>query len=366
MLTGTPTNSVNDDMYKLIKQLESSGKDRLALYTDHIGIPTIGIGYAFIYYDKNAKPPAKKYLARPNYITDLEDSGYKFKGNEKNDLDDMINNYVDDLNDGIIDANKTKPDILSISTSVQEKLFDIEIEKKKEGVRTRLGISDTDPFNNTREMVALTSLAYTAPTLIGPGLKWAIKYGNRAEAWFQIRYQSNSDAAHAKRRFVESEIFGLYADKNNPTDKELKDFYRTVRLQSDYIYNYEDFYSEEITLANEELDAIPRNESVSTVQIEKKSAKILLENRFGNGVSIDEVLVGYSTGYENSFAGQRYKHNINDTLTGSTKNDLIFGEKGNDTLNGNTGSDVLYGGVGNDYIDGGNGNDFLFGEEEVA
>ena len=45
MLTGTPTNSVNDDIYKLIKQLESSGKDRLALYTDHIGIPTIGIGY---------------------------------------------------------------------------------------------------------------------------------------------------------------------------------------------------------------------------------------------------------------------------------------------------------------------------------
>ena len=30
MLTGTPTNSVNDDMYKLIKQLESSGKDELA------------------------------------------------------------------------------------------------------------------------------------------------------------------------------------------------------------------------------------------------------------------------------------------------------------------------------------------------
>ena len=60
----------------------------------------------------------------------------------------------------------------------------------------------------------------------------------------------------------------------------------------------------------------------------------------------------------------------NDTITGSSADDVIFGQEGNDTIHGGAGDDVIYGGsgndtihggAGNDYIDGGAGNDMLYG-----
>jgi hypothetical protein len=62
--------------------------------------------------------------------------------------------------------------------------------------------------------------------------------------------------------------------------------------------------------------------------------------------------------------------NGNDTLTGTTGNDMMSGGNGDDSLNGNDGNDTmsggngddtLQGGRGNDAIDGGNGNDTLDG-----
>jgi hypothetical protein len=55
-------------------------------------------------------------------------------------------------------------------------------------------------------------------------------------------------------------------------------------------------------------------------------------------------------------------YNGNDTLSGDGGNDLIYGGSGNDTLNGDAGNDHLYGGIGNDTLNGGIGIDFLNGE----
>jgi hypothetical protein len=70
---------------------------------------------------------------------------------------------------------------------------------------------------------ALVSLAFNnASKLLGSGLKWAINNGNRAEAWFQIRYGSNSGSSAsggiAKRRYYESDLFGVFANENSPTE----------------------------------------------------------------------------------------------------------------------------------------------------
>lgn len=47
---------------------------------------------------------------------------------------------------------------------------------------------------DSRERAALVSLAYANPTsLLGDKLMSAIASGNRAEAWYQIRYQSNGE-----------------------------------------------------------------------------------------------------------------------------------------------------------------------------
>jgi Ca2+-binding RTX toxin-like protein len=53
-----------------------------------------------------------------------------------------------------------------------------------------------------------------------------------------------------------------------------------------------------------------------------------------------------------------------DSLTGSTTDNLIFGNGGNDTIRGAGGNDELAGGEGNDYLDGGEGQDFIDGGEE--
>ena len=53
--------------------------------------------------------------------------------------------------------------------------------------------------------------------------------------------------------------------------------------------------------------------------------------------------------------------NGNDTLTGTTGNDIISGGNGNDVINAGDGDDCVTGGNGNDTINGGRGNDLLNG-----
>ena len=55
----------------------------------------------------------------------------------------------------------------------------------------------------------------------------AVMNGNRAEAWFEIRYDSQTTSPDyvdgiAKRRYFEAETFGLYNDPNNVTETEAK------------------------------------------------------------------------------------------------------------------------------------------------
>jgi GH24 family phage-related lysozyme (muramidase) len=85
------------------------------------------------------------------------------------------------------------------------------------------------PFS--QERIALFSLAYnsvTGPTdLLGGQLRAAIASGNRPEAWYQIRYQSNGNsgdigAGIAKRRYFESQLFGLYNEDILDPDVEYK------------------------------------------------------------------------------------------------------------------------------------------------
>lgn len=50
-----------------------------------------------------------------------------------------------------------------------------------------------------------------------------------------------------------------------------------------------------------------------------------------------------------------------DVIDGGAGNDLIFGGKGDDTIDGGDGHDVIFGGKGDDIIDGGDGHDLLIG-----
>ncbi len=84
-----------------------------------------------------------------------------------------------------------------------------------------------------------------------------------------------------------------------------------------------------------------------------------------NGKTVDHtfsIQVNPVSGNYNLITGSRsFGVDLNDTLNGTTNNDLIRGLGGNDILNGNDGDDRLFGGDVNDTLNGGNGNDILVG-----
>lgn len=122
-----------------------------------------------------------------------------------------------------------------------------------EGPATTLGMPLSD------ERVALVSLTYNRGAGMLNGIHNrdipehpimdAIRDGNRAEAWFQMRYNCwGSDPLNdqfpdpdsvepglRKRRFAEAHAFGLYDDPNNVTPQEARDVYRMFQLHRDEI-----------------------------------------------------------------------------------------------------------------------------------
>ncbi len=86
-----------------------------------------------------------------------------------------------------------------------------------------------------------------------------------------------------------------------------------------------------------------------------------------NGINIRNYFVSTDNKIENIKLNDGTIFKISDlsssglTLSGTTKDDLIYGSMGNDTINGSVGNDKLYGGVGNDILIGGLGKDQLYG-----
>ena len=168
-------------------------------------------------------------------------------------------------------------------------------------------------------MAALVSMVYNGgPELIGPGLKHALEHENRAEAWFEIRYNTNGGESRRKgfgngiasRRVAESDMFGLY---NEPLrEDEIEDINRMLKNHASKI-------------ANEER-AFPAQ-----------------------------------YGGKNSIADQikkvHYGKKEDDILSGGIGDDILFGRAGDDILKGGAGDDVLDGGKGKDKLYGGSGFD---------
>lgn len=55
----------------------------------------------------------------------------------------------------------------------------------------------------------------------------------------------------------------------------------------------------------------------------------------------------------------------NDTVNGSTANDLVYGNEGEDIINGGSGNESLFGGKGKDLLTGEEGNDSLSGGQDA-
>ncbi len=188
------------------------------------------------------------------------------------------------------------------------------------------------------ERLALFSLAYNSPTLIGPKLTAAISDGNRAEAWYEIRYDSNGDdlPGIAKGRYYESEVFKPYKDHVNPTLDEAKEMGTMFAHHKTDILAYDKLYGAQLTL---EYNALFSND----LKYHIEPAITLLKTTYNIPVSIalDELQVADTENLH--LKGDGTPNDVN-------KNDFLIGDDSANLLNGGGGRNVLVGGAGNDAL----------------
>ncbi|MCK7498080.1 MAG: hypothetical protein MZW92_50760 [Comamonadaceae bacterium] len=220
-------------------------------------------------------------------------------------------------------------------------------------------------FPDNKERIALISLAYQGWIKLDrngnpvgcPSLAKALANDDRAEAWYEIRYNTNREG----RRYSESELFGLYNDIDNVGEDDAKAAYRMLTRHQGVILGADDVAG---TIDDYERLYPPGSRS-NPINVQLESARNYLVTNFvdfaGIPISVNwcNIYIGEHDGSTPGSSDTRYYRNTDaDTLTGTNQSDLMFGESGADTLNGAGGDDVLYGGTGNDLLRGGEGHDY--------
>ena len=274
------------------------------------------------------------------------------------------------------------------------------------------------------ERVALWSMAFNNPSMIGNAMKTALSNPDgmqaRMGAWFDIRYGNNPDKTGgiAKRRDAEAALFGLYKNPAAPTSGEaqalisfLESSYNgTTRLQA--MLNYENSTAagtsrklwqyaaeydgaEAVSFDFSTIVGAPDwqarfRDQVSFQTLFKPVASYLFDyykdgaaGLTGSNFTFDgQVVLGLtdSTGAIAPASGldipnlgkndlliatnQNYGRidgkDGNDVLIGAAQQDFLFGGADNDVLMGNAGNDFISGDKGNDSLYGGAGNDTYF------
>ena len=259
---------------------------------------------------------------------------------------------------------------------------------------------------DSQERIALVSLAYNAkvgtnglPTTLGPKLGADIQNGDRAEAWYQIRYNSDYEPPNlatgiAKRRYYESQVFGLYDNPNSLTVEDAAQVYQMFSLHRGTILAYEQHFGGEVAAANSDYQLTGSNQVQTLTQSLDPAAGVIVQtlqsqyailahvdlsafegtdatNIFlnpGRASSSDPVSSAYAATLDASYSAAATGPNLLIASTGGpggltpdTGNDLLVASaSGNDLLIAGAGQDSLYAGFGADTLIGGAGNDTLY------
>lgn len=245
----------------------------------------------------------------------------------------------------------------------------------------------------SQERAALLSLVYNR----GSGaydnnmqpFRDAVNAGDRSEAWFEMRYNAwgtntSSEAGLRKRRYMESELFGLYNDPQNITADEALSTYQTYQLHRDRINADEARWGVDadgnpgkrnlISEANRDYASVLDGRTqVQTLaeSLEPARARLLSDLRMQHPEIADRLTSeAFNAGSIYVDPGRDSPSVVVDPNHAATvdstrrrnnaevaNNDLLLGGGGDDTLIGGQGEDVLIGGIGRDLLRGGAGND---------
>lgn len=427
-----------DKLYMFICGMEASTENERLTLSRVNGNPTIGAGFDLVAGDE----PVRKAV--------LEGMGFHPDDGNNNDvihaqaiendytrrLKELMEAHVTDVSQynqillerrnntdpayaALVPVDSRRTEFRFYSDAEVRSVFDSlweDVYKARVLNRLPAGSGDNTALTESKEIIVLASLGWNNAGLIGPSLREAIRQGNRAEAWFEIRYRSNDpDQAEkirsgiAKRRFMESQVFGLYDDPQEVSAAEAKNIFRMLQNHRQTIMDYEAAFGHA-----PDTDS-PTNDRIAAANHDYTTIIDLAQNVSEQEVSdLTEILVpardallGFlqGQGYENVhrwFDGdeliasniylapddaaaavldsQEYEKgkfaagvadlmmggSLNDTLSSHGGNDVLIGYAGNDSLFGGDGNDVLYGGQGEDKLYGDAGNDILYGGSDAT
>ncbi len=227
MATITPTPIGSDFSKALFNFLKTPGVEGFEpfVYDDSQGIPTLGVGYALVVNVGGVWKIRNDPTDITNYLTQFANNGIKLTDAQLKTLKDQLQLAADDLNaagpvattDSFPGWYPGLPDSANflgwtITDEQALSLFKAVLPKYLSTVKTWLG-NDTlyTSLQGSQEMMVLTSLAYNGYFGAGksPALHKAIvDDGNRAEAWYEIRY--NTPATNIIRNYAQAALFGLY------------------------------------------------------------------------------------------------------------------------------------------------------------
>lgn len=266
----------------------------------------------------------------------------------------------------------------------------------------------------SRERVAMVSLAYNrgVGAVSRSPVVDAISDGDRAETWFQMRYNcwgtyAEGEAGLRKRRLAEAEVFGLYDDPAAVTYDESKLVYQMYQLHRSEIDRVERRWGVTVdgepgtrnlvALANRDYPALTTQYgSIPEISraLEPARATLLahlreeypqlaetftVENFQVGAIYLDagrDLRQGANLSAERRNSALQDADSSRDTSIDAQKmrngaeiasNDLLMGMGGADTLIGRAGNDVLIGGAGADQLRGGAGQDtYLVDDGDVV
>ncbi|MFH0783573.1 MAG: calcium-binding protein, partial [Pseudomonadota bacterium] len=265
----------------------------------------------------------------------------------------------------------------SLTDSETTSIFDYFADQKDQAAYDATGV-----IMRSKERAALTSLYYCSlyppghsKSMFGPSLLNALKKISdpaeaRAEAWYQIRYNSGK---YYQRRYIESAIFGLFKDPDNIQKEDALGAYRVYtnhridKTDKEMTKEFDAKHATAIKDANKALVQIGNGVpgSVKILQDALKPAAEVLKGIFIKGeynvqTDFNPLNIQVSSANHPTLYGE-------DTTTRTDSNeDLLIGRDipgylGVDSLYGGDGNDMLIGLDGNDYLVGGKGDDILVG-----
>lgn len=329
---------------ELLVLLEGS---TLTPYVDSVGDPTIGIGFNLVY---NLAPVLRVIVGKNNWSdtllarleTEIERSyAPDTSATLRTNLDRVMRSWHENR-DSDVPATFAFENDAQVEKALNELAPDYD-------ARIDVWLADIPP---SREREALFSLCWNGPSLLGPKLKAAIEGGDRAEAWYEIRYNSNGNGSTglANRRYVEAETFGLFDTEGKATFAEALRAGQMLARHHETILWYENRYDPDNA---GEIKGIADIDAIEG-EIRPAIRAALKELGLASDLHVEELLA--ADGEQWTVAGDGAAHD-----TSRNNDDLILGSKAGNTLSGGGGADIIAGMKGADGLSGGSGADlFVF------